>query len=328
MCDQPTSPSSEEQPVALRGEAGAGENPFAPDGALDGIVTAEVVSRAPLIWPAFVVVIVAIGAALSVSGVAIVAAAVVTGNLESLRQPGGQMKWLTEFATSPFGLCILILPGQLVFAASAGVATLFSRRRWIDQLGFRAGRIPFWTWPLFFIGTPVIGMLSSAVLTRIIKEPSEQMKMLEEMFQFDSMGSLILLLGLVSLLPGIAEELLFRGYMQRRLLARLPVAVSIVICSAFFAAAHMDVAHAAGVFPLGIWLGVIAWKADSIWPAIFGHIGNNAFAIVMASLSGPGEDVMQVDPLALPAVGLSVVSFVGCLIVLRTAGVQSPEAIS
>ncbi len=303
------------------GSADAG-NPFAdalePWEGVDEALDVEP-DQLPL-WPAFVVVLGAIAAALVVSGVAIGVAAVATGNLQAMRQPANQMSWLLELASTPGGLTMLILPGQLVFGLAALVAAALSRERWVDRLGLRRGRLPMWTWPLFLAGTPVIGVLAGYVLSHLADEPSESLKMLEQMLQFDSATSLITLLVLVGVLPGISEELLFRGFMQRRLLARLPVGLAIVICSMFFAAAHMDGLHALGVFPLGIWLGVIAWRGLDVACHV-AHMGNNAFAIVMAKMMGDGSDLTELGPIAGPIFLVSLCCFAAAILVLLAAPV-------
>ncbi len=282
----------------------------------DEPILAEAVESPHPLWPAFVAVIGAIVASVAVSSIALAAAAVVTGNLESLLNPKLQIVWLTDLGSSGIGLSLLVLPGQLTFAFFAIGAAWLSRDKWLDSLGIRAGRLPAWTWPLFLAGTPVIGLISSLLMSGWASETSDHLKMLERMLEFDSIGSLLYLLGLISLLPGIVEELLFRGFMQRRLLTRLPAVASITICSFFFAAAHMDPMHAIGVLPLGMWLGVISWRADSICPAIFGHIGNNAYAIIMAKMIGPNPDPLDVSPEAALLIGVSLISFLGSLIVL------------
>lgn len=302
-------------------ESAANSNPFLPPVADEPELMVAELAPTPLrLWPAFVVPILAIMAALIVSGVALALAAIATHNMESLRDPARQADWLVEFGSSSAGLAIMVLPGQLIFGACAMGAAVFSRQKWCDRLGFRVGNLPIWTWLLFLLGTPVVGLLAAQLMSRLASEPSEQMRMLERMFQFDSIGSLMMLLLLISLLPGIFEEVLFRGFMQRRLLTRLPASLSIIITSFFFAAAHMDLMHAVGVLPLGLWLGVIAWRADSIAPAIFGHIGNNGYAIVMSKMMDSHVATAQLAPAASIAIMVSLLAFISSIVVLVVMG--------
>jgi membrane protease YdiL (CAAX protease family) len=75
----------------------------------------------------------------------------------------------------------------------------------------------------------------------------------------------------IALAPGFAEEILFRGYAQRRLLERWPAWIAILVTSAVFALFHVTPTAMVAVFPLGVWLGVLAWRTGSVWPGIVCH---------------------------------------------------------
>jgi membrane protease YdiL (CAAX protease family) len=305
-------------------------HPFEPAAAAPGgldeemIVVAEAVVERPPLWPTFLTALIAIGGALIASGIVMGIAGLVWGGVEVFRGTREFNDWLMSFLATEMGLAVLVLPGQLTFCAVALVAAMFSREKPADRLGLRRGNFPLWTWPLFLLGTPVVGMVMAQLMSLVIREPSEQLQLLENLFETHAAGSLAMLLLLISVLPGFIEELLFRGFMQRRLLARLPVVAAIGITTAFFAAAHLDPMHAIGVMPLGIWLGVIAWRADSIWPAVFGHVGNNAYAIVMSVMMGESPDRERIGPEVVATMGLTLVAFVGCLVLLAVRRPKTP----
>lgn len=288
------------------------------------IITAELVEThepsfppaRPLLWPAIAVVLTAILIAVFVSTVMIGLSAVATGQTHVLGDSDSLTDWLVAFASTPLGLIVMILPGQIVFAVMGMAAAHFSNEPWRQRLGLGEGRLPMWSWPLLLIGTPMIGVLGAMLTSPFGGEQSEHLQLFEKIFVFHSAGKLVLLLGLVSLLPGIAEEILFRGFLQRRLLQRLPAVFAIAICSIFFAAAHMDPMHALGVLPLGIWLGFVAWRADSIWPAIFGHIGNNGSAIILSKVMGSGATAQPLPPMAMALFGVSLTALLGSVAVI------------
>jgi membrane protease YdiL (CAAX protease family) len=255
------------------------------------------------------------------------AVALARDEMDLLMDSETRMQWIFGLTASRFGLLVLLLPSQLAFAVVAAGAALFSRDPWRERLGLRAGRLPVWTWLLFLAGTPMINIVSSQFISLLADEPSEQLQMLEQLFQFRSFSALLTLLLLVGLVPGVVEEVLFRGYLQRRLLTRMHPIVAIGICSVFFAAAHMDPMHAVGVLPLGIWLGVIAWRADSIWPAVCGHVGNNSFSIVMAGVMGTEADVEQIGLVAVLVLGITLLSFVGAITMLALLGGRQVAAL-
>lgn len=99
-----------------------------------------------------------------------------------------------------------------------------------------------------------------------------------------------------ALMPGVAEELLCRGLLQRSLVARLGPAPGIAIASLVFGALHFDPVHALFAAPLGLYLGLVCWLAGGIRAAIVCHIANNVTALLAGALL-PGADAP-----ALPAV--------------------------
>ena len=85
----------------------------------------------------------------------------------------------------------------------------------------------------------------------------------------------VILISAVS--AGICEEIGFRGYMQRPIEQRSGVLPAVLISSLFFMAVHLTKAWATlGMIPIvfgaGLLLGLLAWSARSLLPAIVGHI--------------------------------------------------------
>lgn len=103
-------------------------------------------------------------------------------------------------------------------------------------------------------------------------------------------GELVAALLVVGAGAGFAEELFFRGWLQRGLVARLGAGAGIGLAAASFALAHFDPQHAAYAFAFGAYAGTIARWSDSTWPAIAIHAINNAGAVVLAAA---GLDAMD-----------------------------------
>jgi membrane protease YdiL (CAAX protease family) len=120
----------------------------------------------------------------------------------------------------------------------------------------------------------------------------------------------------LALAPGIAEELLFRGLLQGALLRRWKgrrggVAGAIGLASLAFGFVHGDPVHAVAAFFLGLYLGVVAWRAGSIRASILAHVVNNGLAVLAGSLApealggGTAPSVWWLAPgLALAALAL------------------------
>jgi membrane protease YdiL (CAAX protease family) len=93
-----------------------------------------------------------------------------------------------------------------------------------------------------------------------------------------------------------AEELLFRGYVQTRLVVRWGPAWGIGITAFMFALAHWTtggLAHVGGVVPLALWLGWLAWRTGSILPSIAAHVTVN-FVLISLAVTWP-EAIMAFD---------------------------------
>lgn len=109
------------------------------------------------------------------------------------------------------------------------------------------------------------------------------MKMTYLLLRIRNVWDFLLDLGLIALLPGIAEELLFRGALQRsfyRMYKNPHVAIWV---SAFiFSAIHVQFF---GFFPrmiLGAAFGYIYFWTGSLWYTMFAHFLNNAFSVCQA----------------------------------------------
>jgi membrane protease YdiL (CAAX protease family) len=206
---------------------------------------------------------------------------------------------LQELSSNLFLTTLFVLAGQLAFAGCALVGAIFSRERIVDRLNLTAGHAHVGLWFVFLLATPLVGMLISILMSMLPIEPSPHLLEMEKMMRTDSTASFLTMFILIAVIPGFCEELLFRGYVQSRLTKVWWSAIGIVYASVFFAMAHMDPMHIILVFPLGIWLGLVAWRCGSIWPAILCHAGNNGLALVQVQLQA--ED--------LPAGGSQLTTF-------------------
>jgi len=117
-----------------------------------------------------------------------------------------------------------------------------------------------------------------------MKDAEDQgMKTTIALLKMDHIGMLMINLGMIALLPAVAEELLFRGGLQHafgRMFRNHHVAIWV---SAFiFSAIHMQFY---GFFPrlfLGATFGYLYFWSGSLWYAMFGHFINNGYAVCAA----------------------------------------------
>ncbi len=99
----------------------------------------------------------------------------------------------------------------------------------------------------------------------------------------------------VGLLAPLAEEVVFRGAVLRTLLRwnRGPW-VAIVISALLFSAAHLNPAQLPHTFLVGLLLGWLYYRTDSIIPGMVYHWVNNSIAYVLYNLY-PDPDMKLID---------------------------------
>lgn len=108
-------------------------------------------------------------------------------------------------------------------------------------------------------------------------------KITEVILGTQSVGGLISGILIVGLLTGLAEELLFRGTLQRSLgIDRKFGQWAIWITAVIFSAVHMQFY---GFFPrllLGAFFGYLLYSTGSLWPGVFAHALNNSIVVTTA----------------------------------------------
>jgi membrane protease YdiL (CAAX protease family) len=123
------------------------------------------------------------------------------------------------------------------------------------------------------------------------------------------------------LLPGVGEELFFRGFLGRGLVARCGPVWGVLVTSALFGLMHLDPPWVLGAATLGVGLHVVCLTTKSLPVAMALHALNNALAFGLMRLGAdpawqPVADVMNGDhaPPHVVAAALSAVLTVGWLL--------------
>lgn len=106
-----------------------------------------------------------------------------------------------------------------------------------------------------------------------------------------------------SLGAGFAEEVIFRGVLQRHFIARWDVASGIMLSSLLFALIHFDLVQSSFAFCVGLVAGWAAWRSGTLWPGMVAHVLNNATSFTMSRLLTDHSSKAEIDALAIP-VGL------------------------
>ncbi len=101
----------------------------------------------------------------------------------------------------------------------------------------------------------------------------------------DTTGNTILLFVAVAILAPIAEELVFRGFLQNSLMHHMPPFAAIALASVIFAAIHFDFYAFPALAALGAAFGYLYYKTGSLRVNIAMHVINNALALAVPMLA-------------------------------------------
>jgi membrane protease YdiL (CAAX protease family) len=154
-----------------------------------------------------------------------------------------------------------------------------------------------------------LGYLNSFLPTPELFEDLQrgQYEMLEEYLTSDG----VLLIGLfhVAVVPAVAEEVLFRGYVMRAFEKSSGIIAAVIISSLIFALFHLQPTNILPLATLGATMGLLTWLSGSIWPAAVAHFLNNGSAVVMAAFM-PEQAFADMTPDALPPLWMLALSIV------------------
>jgi membrane protease YdiL (CAAX protease family) len=238
----------------------------------------------PRVWPAFVAFAVLLF-------MEVVAAAVVLV-LIALFKYGAQVDTnkILAVAESAPGLLISFVCTMLIAAGIAFAGGWLSPEFWRERLRLRV--VPLRP-PILLMGTlgiMSVGMILSSCMELHWIPRSHALDVLDRMMKNLSPGGAIVAISLLGLLPGLIEELLFRGYIQTRLVARWGAAWGIFWTALLFGISHLDLMQGLFAVIVGCILGFIAYRMGSIIPAMICHAVNNLASGLIAVTAGDLTD--------------------------------------
>lgn len=231
-------------------------------------------SRGPSLWNLFLALV----CALVLSGILVVV--VIGASGFRIRPPIDRVHFLSGLIDRPVVLLSLLAVTPLCMGIVALAAAAFSHVPWRKRLGLERGILRVADYPVILLGDAGAFMVSVALMAALVKlhwvpPPGEDRLGLVEMFHHVPPSLRWSMLLVTSLITGIGEELMFRGYVQRGLLDRWRPAWAIGVASVAFTIFHGDVAYSTFILPGAIYLGYIAWRSQSILPAIACHVLEN-----------------------------------------------------
>lgn len=170
---------------------------------------------------------------------------------------------------------------------------LFVWRKWSPVGGRYINQRPWFTlfWVVCLAGGAAIP-LSFAIEEAGITLPEQYARLFSDIMRHD-LGYLA-----VGVLAPVAEEMVFRGAILRRLLDAVDKRqawVAITTTAALFALVHGNMAQGINAFALGLLLGWMYVRTRSLVPGVAFHLANNTFAFFAYRLFPQSADKTIVE---------------------------------
>ena len=118
----------------------------------------------------------------------------------------------------------------------------------------------------------------------------EFLQELVQQLKITSVHNGILIILTTTIVAPLVEEMLFRGFLQKVLEESWEdITKAILVTSLFFALVHLNPYWIVQIYLLGMLLGYLSWRTNSIIPGIILHGLNNGFAVALNN----AEDVFN-----------------------------------
>lgn len=192
---------------------------------------------------------------------------------------GGQafLHWLES---TPTGLSIVAATIQLSLLVLVGMrASVVPHLRDGAVAALRSRKSYGLASLLFIIGLGPFANLCGMSVAKLTHADLESMKYVGELIRRASVGEFILLGLVLTVLPAVVEESLFRGLVFRSL-EKYGVWVAIVLQALAFGLFHMDVAQGVTTALLGLGFGYIAYATGSLAGSMVAHGGYNLMVLL------------------------------------------------
>lgn len=170
-------------------------------------------------------------------------------------------------------------------------AFIYYKRKWFSGLGLKSNI----SWSYVFMGIlflmagyPIVA--KSYELNQMIQLPEwmnqmegQTAELMRDLLVMNSPLDLIANVIVIGIIPGIGEELIFRGIIQREFQSyfKSPI-LAVVIASFIFSAMHFQFAGFLPRFLLGMILGLLLYWTNNLWIPILVHAFNNAFQVILS----------------------------------------------
>jgi len=171
-----------------------------------------------------------------------------------------------------------------------GLIWWFLKRRGmsLSQFGFRKFSIKKAIWLIVVAGLAVLGAAIAVFVVVSIFFPAVNLDQAQELVFTQATTPLELILSFIALIiiAPVVEESVFRGLLLPGFARNFGLAAAVVISAVLFGAIHWQLNVGIITAIMGVLLGWIYLKSQSLWPAIMFHSLKNlvAFILIFSSL--------------------------------------------
>lgn len=131
---------------------------------------------------------------------------------------------------------------------------------------------------------------------------------LERLMGEATVGNLIVSVLIVGCLTGFAEELFFRGGIQKLFMCgRMNPHVAIWLTALIFSLFHMQIFGLVPRILLGAFFGYLMWWSGSLWLSVIAHAFNNTLVVVADWLQKNSANVPDIDSIGIGSSTESIV---------------------
>jgi len=171
----------------------------------------------------------------------------------------------------------------LIFAAPVLLLAWYRRLDVRATFSLRLAKLRDWLAAalLAVSATPLVQFLQTVQFALFPPSAGTQM-VFEQQAELLTGGSLLVMLLVFALLPGVCEELLFRGFLLSGIRREARTAHAIILVGLLFGLYHVYIEKILVTSLLGMLLALICLRSGSIFPAILVHVVNNAINLMLA----------------------------------------------
>jgi membrane protease YdiL (CAAX protease family) len=175
-----------------------------------------------------------------------------------------------------------------------GLKKLPASNLWMTGIGAVIFSVPLVNY-LVQINNAVVFPESMTFLENSLRAMENSAEVLtEKLLQTDSVFGLTGNLLLIALMPAFAEELFFRGTMQKILAGKTGQHVAVWITAIIFSLFHMQFFGFLPRLMLGAVLGYLYMFSGNLWLPVIAHFANNAIAVIFHFMIKNG--ITTLDP--------------------------------